>query len=90
MIFTEYRVSSRVLKETRSMTKEERVEEVIGVEDALEGLAEAEGILSAKTVEHLETTQETAQTLPPHVSTVNPLSILLKNVLFCYLRCRKK
>jgi len=71
-------------------TREEYVEEVLEVMEEMQYLVEVVDILFVTTAEHRETMHETVPTLPLHVSIVGLMIILLKNALFCKLRCRKR
>ena len=77
------KLSNRIMEEMRSLVKIEQVMVDSEVVDEEEDMVEEEVNLYVTTVDNLDTTQETMQIRPLHVTIVNHLSILLKNSLSC-------
>ena len=73
-----------------STTTKELVEEALEAMEEVEDLAKVTDRLSATTVDNKDTTRETVPTLPLHVSIASLTIILLKNAIFCKLRCRTR
>ena len=89
-MFMRCRLTSRIIIELYSTTREEWVEEVLEVVEEVEDLVEVEEKLFVTTMEHRDTMHETVPTIPIHVSIVGLTIMLLKNALFCKLKCRTR
>lgn len=77
------KLSNRIREEMHSLVKIEQAVVDSEVVDEEEDMVEEDVNLYVTTVNNLDTTQETVQIQPLHVSIVNHLSILLKNALCC-------
>ena len=89
-MFMRCRVTSKIILVPRSKTKEERAKEVLEAVAKVDDLVEVEDRLFATTSKNRDTTHETIPILLLHVSIASLTIILLKNALFCKLRCRTK
>ena len=84
------RVTSRIILALHSMTREDRVVEILEAEEEVEDLVEVADKLLATTTNNRDTMHETVPTPPLPVSTASLMIMLLKNVLYYKLSGRKR
>ena len=71
-------------------TKEEKVMDTLEVTEEVEDVEEVMDKSTAIAADNKDTMQETVPTPPQYVSIANPISMLLKNVLFCKISGTKR